>query len=169
MLVKCKKAIENLHYEIEKYKSCNSDLCNQIAQYDQLVTQLQDELSTHQQKLNAKETSTQKDAMALQKQSFEIEQLQKDLVHLDITQKENKEARVRIQDQKEKLIKMEHQVEQLKLENKSLKLQTDTTYKKLDLSQTTVQNLQEKLQQKSLDNSKLKDDKVHQSSQEQML
>lgn len=79
--------------------------------------------------------------MTLQKQSFEIEQLQKDLVHLDITQKENKEARVRIQDQKEKLITMEHQVEQLKLENKSLKLQTDTTNKKLDLSQTTVQNL----------------------------
>lgn len=49
--------------------------------------------------------------MTLQKQSFEIEQLQKDLVHLDITQKENKEARVRIQDQKEKLITMEHQVE----------------------------------------------------------
>ena len=31
MLVKCKKAIENLHYEIEKYKTCNNDLCNQIS------------------------------------------------------------------------------------------------------------------------------------------
>ena len=60
--------------------------------------------------------------MALQKQSFEIEQLQSpkgfgSSRHYKKTQKNNKEARVRIQDQKEKFITMDYQVEQIKLEN----------------------------------------------------
>lgn len=49
--------------------------------------------------------------MTQQKQSFEIDQLQKDLVLLDNVQKENKEAKICIQDHKEKKIKMEHQIE----------------------------------------------------------
>ena len=43
VLVKCKKAIENLHFEVDKQKQTNLELLSQVQQYDQLVTQLQDD------------------------------------------------------------------------------------------------------------------------------
>lgn len=43
ILLKCKQAIENLHKEVEQQKDMNSELQVQIEQYEQLVTQLQDD------------------------------------------------------------------------------------------------------------------------------
>ena len=72
IMIKCKQAIENLTYEVEQQKAINQDQGFKLEQYEQLVSQLQDENSNLSAHLNHLEVQLDARKQEIRDKDYEL-------------------------------------------------------------------------------------------------